>query len=248
MLTYSGPKLPSLSIFFPCYNDAGTIASLVIVANRVASQVAEDWEVIVVNDGSEDNSLEILLDLQKQYPRLRVVDHPTNLGYGRALRSGFVASSKEFVFYTDGDGQYDPEELVLLVSHMQPGVGVVNGYKIQRHDPYYRIVIGWIYKHTVRVLFRLRIKDVDCDFRLIRRSVIQNLPLECDDGAICVEMVKMLQLRGVRFVEVPVHHYHRVYGRSQIFVLRRLVRGVYTVARLWYRICLRRVLLRGPVV
>lgn len=232
-------QLSSISAFFPCYNDAGTIASLIVSTFKTLRSLTNDYEVIVVDDASKDFSREILEELKNHYKNLKVIYHTQNRGYGGALRSGFANASKDFVFYTDGDGQYDPRELTLLAPEMIEGVDIVNGYKIQRHDPFYRIVIGKIYYLVVKNLFRLKIKDVDCDFRLIRRTVFDKIELESDDGAICVEMVKKLQNAGFVFREVPVNHYHRVCGRSQVFVAKRIIKGGITILKLWWKVCVK---------
>src|SRR4051812_45448080 len=164
---------PSISAFFPAYNDAGTIASLVVVIDLTLRELTDDYEVIVVNDGSPDHVGEILADLQPRYPRLRVVTHPKNRGYGGALRSGFAAATKELVFYTDGDAQYEPREIRALLAALRDDVDVVQGWKIERHDPLHRIIIGRVYHWTVKHAFGLRVRDVDCDFRLIRRRVLE---------------------------------------------------------------------------
>ena len=118
----------SLTIFFPCYNDAGTIGTLVAAADTVASEYTDDYELLVVDDGSTDNSRQLLAQLRKKYTRLRLVLHEQNQGYGAALRSGFTQATKALVFYTDGDGQYDVFELRKLLPVMQEGIDVVNGY------------------------------------------------------------------------------------------------------------------------
>ena len=165
-----------------------------------------------------------------------MIRHPVNQGYGCALRSGFAAASKDLVFYTDGDAQYDPDELRLLHPEMQDGVDIVNGYKISRNDPWLRIVVGRIYHHLMRGLFGYPIRDVDCDFRLIRRSCFQAVSLESRDGTLPLEMVKKFTDAGFSFVEVPVHHFHRVYGRSQFFNVPRLLRVVRDILRLWLKL------------
>ena len=140
--------------------------------------------------------------------------HPRNRGYGGALRSGFAAASRDLVFYTDGDAQYDPSEMSVLWERFAEDVDLVNGYKISRSDPFHRIVIGRIYHHTVKLLFGLRVRDVDCDFRLMRRSIFDTVTLEKNSGVICLEMMKKIQDAGFRVAEVPVHHYHRAFGRA----------------------------------
>jgi len=226
----------SLTIFFPCYNDAGTIGSLVAGAHVVGRESGRNVEILVVDDGSRDNSAEILAELESRYPELRVVRHGTNRGYGAALRSGFAAATKDLVFYTDGDGQYDVLELKKLLPVLQEGVDVVNGYKIARSDPWHRIVVGAVYLVLMRVLFQFRVRDVDCDFRLIRRSALGMITLKHSSGVICLELVKKLERAGYRFVDFPVHHYHRVHGRSQFFNFRRLLVTGLNIFRLWWEL------------
>ena len=181
---------------FPCLQRRGTIASLVITALQSASKLTPNYEVIVVNDGSSDSTAQILDELTRVYPQLKIVTHRVNRGYGGALRSGFSTASKDVIFYTDGDAQYDPSEIELLWPKMAPGVDLVNGYKISRSDPWHRIVIGRIYHHTVKMMFGLRVRDVDCDFRLLRRSIFERVRLEKNSGVICLEMMKKIQDAG----------------------------------------------------
>lgn len=229
-------KVSSITAFFPAYNDGGTIASMVITALRTLAKVTDDYEVVVVNDGSGDYTAEVLEELARQYPPVRVIHHAGNRGYGAALRTGFAAARKEWVFYTDGDAQYDPHELAALVGALSDGVDIVNGYKIVRHDPLHRVVIGRLYHHIVRIAFGFRLRDVDCDFRLIRRRLFDEIPLESDTGTICLEMVKKFQDAGYRFAEVPVHHFHRAYGKSQFFNFPRLYRTAVQLAQLWWKL------------
>ncbi|MEW6357805.1 MAG: glycosyltransferase family 2 protein [Planctomycetota bacterium] len=223
----------SITAFCPCYNDAGTIASMVLLMDKTLSELTDDYEVIVVDDGSSDHSRPILRRLIEQYPRLRVIFHERNKGYGGALRSGFGSATKDLIFYTDGDFQYDVTELKLLLPRLGDDIDVVNGYKIHRSDPLHRKVIGRIYHHLMRLAFGFKLRDVDCDFRLIRRSVFDRVTLTRDTGVICVEMIKRMQDAGVRFAEVPVHHFFRSYGVSQFFNFRRLVRVATSLVGLW---------------
>ena len=231
---------PGISAFFPAFNDGGTIASMVVSADAALRALTDDYEIIVVNDGSSDYTPSILEELRPRYPRLRVIHHPANRGYGGALRTGFDAATKDLVFYTDGDAQYDPREIARLLEALAPGVDVVNGYKIGRADPFHRRVIGRLYHHLVRRAFGFRLRDVDCDFRLIRRRVFEVIELRSDSGTICLELVKKLQDAGFRFAEVPVHHFHRAYGRSQFFNLRRLWRTLVQLVGLWWQLVVRR--------
>ncbi len=236
----SPQKLPSLSIFFPAYNDAGTIPSMVLTAQMAARTVTDDYEIIVVNDGSEDHTPAVLAELEKQMPGLRVIHHPQNQGYGAALKTGFASATKEWLFYTDGDAQYNPLELPNLVQTLHEGVDVVNGYKISRNDPLIRIILGKIYNTGVKILFGLRLKDIDCDYRLMRRAIFDHITLESNTGSICVEMIKKIQDAGYTFAEAPVSHYHRQYGHSQFFNWRRLLRTARHLLILWWKLVLKK--------
>jgi glycosyltransferase involved in cell wall biosynthesis len=229
-----------LTVFFPAYNDSGTIASMVIAAVRTAARLTPDFEVLIINDGSRDGTAEIADELARLYREVRVVHHPQNRGYGGALRSGFSNASKDLIFYTDGDAQYDPREMAQLWEQMTDGVDLVNGYKISRSDPLHRILIGRLYHHFVKRLFGLAVRDVDCDFRLMRRSIFEQVRLEKSSGVICLEMMKKVTDAGFRIVEVPVHHYHRAYGKSQFFNFPRIVRTAIDVLRLWWALSVRR--------
>ncbi|NIN65723.1 MAG: glycosyltransferase [Anaerolineae bacterium] len=225
-----------ISAFFPAYNDGGTIASMVLSAVLVLQELTEDYEVIVVNDGSSDYTKEILDELERQYDSVRVVHHEKNRGYGGALRTGFSEASKEFIFYTDGDAQYDVRDLPTLWTAMDDRVDMVQGYKIGRADPLHRVIIGRIYHWVANLAFGLHLKDVDCDFRLIRHSVFDTVHLKSDSGVICVEMMKKIRNGGFRISEVPVHHYHRAYGQSQFFNYRRIFRVGRDLLKLWWEL------------
>ena len=230
----------SISAFFPAYNDGGTIASMVISTDVALRSLTSDYEIVVVNDGSSDYTKEMLDELEKKYDHLRVVHHAKNRGYGGALRTGFSSATKDLIFYTDGDAQYDPHEVRLLVSALKDGVDVVNGYKISRNDPLHRIIIGRIYHWGVKIAFGLRLKDVDCDFRLIRRSVFDKVQLESNSGVICVELMKKIQDAGFVIEQVPVHHFHRAYGVSQFFNFRRVFKTLLDLSKLWVELVLQK--------
>jgi len=236
-------RAPGLSIFFPAYNDWGTIASLVVLAAAVARELTDDWEVIVVNDGSPDHTSMILEELTRMVPRLRVVKHEVNRGYGAALKSGFAAARKEYVFYTDGDAQYDVRELKLLWQN-RGDADLVNGFKISRSDPLHRLVIGRLYHRFVCLVFGLRIKDVDCDFRLLRRSIFDTIELQRDSGVICVEMMTKIEKAGFAIEQVPVHHYHRLHGKSQFFNFRRVFRVLWELGFLWWELIVQKKIAR----
>ena len=239
----SGPNelhpLSGISAMFPCYNDANTIGGLVDDVHTALLPYARELEVIVVNDGSSDGSREVLDELASCRPWMRVIHHDKNRGYGGALISGFAAAQYEWIFYTDGDAQYDAKEAAVLAPLATDDVDVVQGYKLGRGDELYRKIIGRVYHHVVKLLFRLPGRDTDCDFRLFRRSLITNRPLVSTSGVICVEMMRSFEEQGARFVEAPVHHYFRPSGKSQFFRLPAITRSALQLLQLWWRMVIR---------
>lgn len=227
---------PSLSVFFPCYNDANTIGQLVLDADEVLRNLTDDYQILVVNDGSSDNSADVLRDIQGRIRQLEVVTHPRNRGYGGALRSGFGAATRDLVFYTDGDGQYDVKELPLLIMLMTDDVDFVNGIKMTRQDPAYRVFAGNLHKFVTRWAFWLPVIDVDCDFRLIRKRILDRVTLSSNSGSICPELVKKAERAGATFREVSVHHYARKSGGSEFFRPARILQTYFDLASLWIKL------------
>lgn len=230
----------SISAFFPCFNDGGTIASMVALADLTLKRLTEDYEILVVDDGSSDHSRAILRELGNKYDRLKTIYHEKNRGYGGALKTGFSEATKELIFYTDGDFQYDVSEMTKLLSEIKEGIDIVNGYKIARSDPFHRKLIGKTYHWVMKLLFNFSIRDVDCDFRLIRRSVFDRIQLEYNSGVICLEMVKKMQDAGFRFAEVPVNHYFRIYGKSQFFNFIRVFYTGRDILKLWWNLVIKK--------
>lgn len=254
---------PSITVFFPFLNDWGTVGSLVGLAAATVTKLTDDWEIIVVNDGSspqDRQALEAIIDVLKikdqilkikntdqKSKRIKIINHEKNRGYGGALRSGFENAKKDLVFYTDCDAQYDPRELTSLYEALKPDISMVNGYKIKRNDPWIRIVAGRVYHYVVKFMFGLPIRDTDCDFRLIRRKVLasQGQPLQEglgkvrlfeNTGTICVELVKKIDHAGYKIAQVPVHHYWRTSGKSQFFNFKRLAKTGTNLLRLWWKL------------
>lgn len=226
-------KKNSISVFFPCYNDEKTIAQLVNNAFDILAKLSPDFEVIVINDCSTDDSAQVLSNLKKIHTKLKIITNKKNLGYGGALKSGFKASQKELIFYTDGDGQYDVLELPLLLSLMTPDINFVNGIKMERQDAQYRIFFGNLHKFITRWAFWLPVYDVDCDFRLIRSSLVKKLNLKSNSGSICVELIKKAERGGGKFREVSVHHFERRWGQSQFFHPNKIFKTYFDLGLLW---------------
>lgn len=234
---------PSITVFYPFLNDWGTIGSLVALAADTLEKLTDDWEIIIVNDGSKKKDRQALEAVARKIKGVRLVHHKKNRGYGAALRTGFKEAKKDLIFYTDGDAQYDVRELVKLYKKMDmedEKLGMVNGYKIKRRDPLHRVVAGRVYHHLVKIFFRLPIRDTDCDFRLIKSLALNKIKLKENTGTICVELVKALDLAGYKIAEVPVNHYWRWSGKSQFFNFRRLIRVGRDLVKLWWRLMVRR--------
>lgn len=227
---------PKLTIFFPYLNDWGTVGSMVLLASATAKKITDNFEILVVDDGSDISSAKALDQIKPLVPQLRVIRHSRNTGYGGALRAGFTHARGELIFYTDCDAQYDVRELLSLYRAYKSGIGMVNGYKLERHDPWYRIVLGLVYQHLVKVAFRLPIIDTDCDFRLIEKKVFDKVRLFETTGTICVELVKKISHFGFKIVEVPVNHYDRPSGFSQFFNLHRLYNTFVNLGKLWWKL------------
>src|SRR5512136_1101067 len=240
-------KLSSITVFFPCYNDAGTIPTMLLRAIQTLPQLTDDYEVVIINDGSQDDSALVLDEMARLYPQhVRVIHRSQPSGYGGVLRGGFATARKDWIFYTDGDAQYDARELVLLADQVREGVDMVNGYKLKRHDPLHRVIIGLAYQYFVKFVFGLVIRDVDCDFRLMRRTIFDRVTLTSATGTITFEMVKKIQDAGFTIVEVPVHHWYRQYGESQFFNFPRVGRTLIALMGWWWRLVVRKEHLKAP--
>jgi glycosyltransferase involved in cell wall biosynthesis len=233
----------SITAFFPAYNDQHTIEGIIRTSADEMRKITSDFEVLVVDDGSRDETGAILDRLTEELPYLRVIHHETNRGYGAALITGFTNARKDLIFYTDGDGQYDVREMHNLFAKLGPNIDLVNGFKVKRSDPWYRIFIGATYRRVMKAAFRLSIRDVDCDFRLFRRHVFDTIKLESRSGVICVEMAKKFDEAGFRMAEVPVSHYPRLHGRSEFFRVRHLAHTFRGLLKIWWKMMVGRKLL-----
>lgn len=226
-------KLQSLSVVFPAYNDVITITLLIKHAQAVAATLTDNYEIIVIDDASTDDTKKVLEKMQKRKRFLKVFYHKKNRGYGATIAEGFRRATKTFIFYTDGDGQYDVRELARLAQAMNPSIDMVTGYKLIRSDPWFRKAIGGTYNRFVKLAFRLKVRDVDCDFRLFRKRILKGVTLSVTSGAFDVEFMKKLEEKRVRFKEVPVYHYPRLYGTSKFFNPENIVKSLFDLGKLW---------------
>jgi glycosyltransferase involved in cell wall biosynthesis len=205
--------LAGVSIVLPCHNEAPNLGAAVRMASEVGRRHALAHEVIVVDDGSEDRTLAIATALAAKDPAVRVVVHPVNRGYGAALRSGIAAARQPWVLLTDTDLQFDLAELEAFIP-LTHDHDVIAGYRIDRQDPYGRIVAAAAWNRLVHRAFKLPVRDVDCAFKLIRRKFLFDLPLESEGATISTELLVQLLARQARIAELGVHHRPRTAGRQ----------------------------------
>jgi glycosyltransferase involved in cell wall biosynthesis len=205
------PGAARLSIVLPAFNEAANIAQAVSTASGVASRLCADFEVIVVDDGSSDDTAAIVTDLSRAEPRIRLVQHSANQGYGGALKSGFLAAKLDLVFFTDADNQFDLEEIADFLDLIER-VDVVAGYRIKRCDPMVRRLMAKAWNYLVRALFYVPVRDIDCAFKLFRREVFDGLELESVGAMVNTELMVKLGRSGYRVVEVGVSHFPRTAG------------------------------------
>jgi len=221
----------SLSVFFPAYNEEAIIEKTVRDANDAVAALVDDYEIIVVDDGSADRTAEIVQRIAAGNPRVRLARHARNRGYGAALRTGFASARKDLVFFSDADGQFDLRELPQTLDLIQ-STPVVAGYRIKRSDPVHRLIIARTYRTIVRLVFRLRVRDIDCAWKMFRRDVLADLGLESDGAFISSELLIKLDRRGVPIVECGVHHYPRTTGASKGATPKVIVKTMRDIMRL----------------
>ena len=206
-------KKYSITIFFPCYNEEHNIERVTREALDVAGRLFDDYEIIIVNDGSRDNTGAIADRLAKENPFVRVIHHEHNKGYGAALRTGFENATKELVFYTDGDGQFKIEEITKLLPLIDK-YDIVSGYRIRRQDSLIRKINAFMWGLLVNALFKINVSDVDSAFKLYKRKIFDEITLTSQGALIDTEIFAKARAKGYTITEVGVNHYPRVAGEQ----------------------------------
>jgi len=208
-------KIEKLSVFFPAYNEQAHIAKTVSSAKKVLVNLAEKWEIIIVNDGSTDNTLKVATKLSQSDKRVSIVNHNNNRGYGASFKSGFYNSRYPWIAFTDSDGQFDFSEITKFISKQkETNADIVIGYYKKRKVSFGKILTSKMWEYLVFFLFGLKVKDIDCGFKLVSKKVIDALPnLESERGAfISSEFLIKARKKGFKIVEIPVSHYPRISG------------------------------------
>jgi glycosyltransferase involved in cell wall biosynthesis len=244
-------RLPALSYFFPAHNEAANLRGLVEEALATLPSLADTFEIVIVDDGSKDATPALADELAAAHPEVRAVHHPTNLGYGAALRSGFAAARFDHLAYTDGDRQFKVADLGRLIERLQAGTAdAVVGYRIRRADPLVRTVYARLYRLANRIFFGLTVRDVDCACKLFRRLALEGVAVESGGAFFSAELLIKLRARGRRIDEVGVPHYPRTAGSptgAKPQVVLRAVRDFWALRlRLWA--APRRALARGTPI
>jgi glycosyltransferase involved in cell wall biosynthesis len=223
----------SISVFFPCYNEEGNVENTVRKALAVLEKLYTDYEVIIVNDGSKDRTGEIADRLAVENPHIKAVHHAKNRGYGGAVQSGIRASTKRYIFYTDGDGQFDIGEMPQLVPLMAD-FDIVACYRLNRQDPWMRKVNAFCWTTLVNIVFGMRIRDVDCAFKLCKREIFDNMQLSSTGALISAEILARAIRKGYRITQKGVHHYPRRAGvqtGAKLSVIIRAFKELFKLRR-----------------
>ncbi len=233
MTMINGCEPVSISVFFPCYNEQENVSHTVEKALVVLDRIKADYELIIVNDGSADKTGEIADRLAEHNPRIKAIHHPRNQGYGAALQSGFKAATKPLVFYTDGDGQFDMQEMPPLLKLIDD-YDIVTCYRINRRDNMIRKLNAWCWTKLVCFLFKLRLKDIDCAFKLFKREIFDHITMKSTGALIDTEILARAARKGYTMTQAGVHHYPRLAGRqtgANIKVIIRAFRELFKLHR-----------------
>ncbi len=205
----------NISCVIPAFNEAECIEGTVTRANEALLRHAADYEIIVVDDGSVDDTIDVLRSVRKTITRLTVISHETNLGYGAALRTGFLAARMPLIFYTDADNQFDPGEMSLLLPHTNTS-HIVAGYRVKRSDPPPRLFFSRIYNSTVNRAFGTSFIDINCAFKIFRREIFHNIAIDSDGFFVDAEILVKATRLDMKITEVGVHHFPRTGGHSKV--------------------------------
>ncbi|RJP39773.1 MAG: glycosyltransferase family 2 protein [Phycisphaerales bacterium] len=225
----------SLTVFFPCYNEEANVERVTLAALKTCRRVAADFEVIIVNDGSRDRTGQIADRLAAEHPQVRAVHNQPNLGYGGALQRGFREARKNWVFYTDGDGQFDFEEIDLLLPVLRQH-DIASAYRLNRREGLLRRFNGKVWTLLVNVLFGLGLRDIDCAFKVYPRSLFDRIAMKSTGALIDTEILARARRLGYTIGQVGVHHYPRTAGNPTGANLRVILRAFEELFTLWGRI------------
>jgi glycosyltransferase involved in cell wall biosynthesis len=224
-----------LSVIFPAFNEEANIRRTVETIRGVLPKIATKWEIIVVNDGSTDATALTCEELKARYPEVKAIHHERNRGYGAALKSGIMSAKYDLIFFSDSDGQFDFRDLQQLIRWSED-YDIVVGYRAKRHDPLYRRLnaLGW--NILVRFVLRIKIRDIDCAFKLFRRSVFDHIQIRCVGAMVNTEILAQATQLGMRIHQVKVNHLPRRYGKQSGANVRVIAKAFRELCRLWRKL------------
>ena len=229
------PKLSSLSLFLPAYNEAANIAKTINDVDKVLKNVAKEYEILVIDDGSKDDTAKITRELMAKTKHLRMIQHKPNRGYGGAFKSGLYGSQHEFVSFIDSDGQFDYSEISKFLPHLSK-YDLVIGYRIKRQDSFLRTLNAFVWKLWIYFLFGLWVKDIDCAFKVMKKEVIDEIKLETESALTSAEFLIKVKQKGFRLKQIGVHHYPRTAGTQTGANFRVILRAFKESLKLWYNL------------
>ena len=231
--------IDSISVFFPTYNEGENIENTVISAKKVLEEISIEWEIIIVDDGSTDNSLTVANKLSKEDSRIRIISHSENRGYGASLKSGFYNAKYPWICFSDADGQFDFSEIKKFISKQkEENADLVIGYYIGRKVSLFTIVTSKIWEIIVFILFGMKVKDTDCGFKFISKKVIDTIDkLESERGAfISSEILIKARKKGFKITQIGVRHYPRIKGKGTGRNIKVILKSFLDLARLWIKL------------
>ena len=231
--------IDKLSVFLPIYNEEANVKNVVLATKTVLQDVAGEWELIIVDDGSTDSSPDLIKELADSEERIRVITHKVNQGYGASITSGLYESRYPWISFTDSDGQFDFAEITdFIEKQKETGADLVIGYYKKRQVSTFKIITSKLWEFAVFILFGLKVRDIDCGFKLISKSVIDTIPhLESQRGAfISSELLIKAKKKGFKITEIPVTHYPRTQGKGTGRDLKVIVKSFVDLFKLWWKL------------
>ncbi len=237
-------QIEELSVFFPCYNEEKNIKTTVSKAISILKNIAKKWEIILINDGSKDNTAKVLEEIKSNNPKeISIITHNPNRGYGAALKSGLYNSQYQWIAFTDSDGQFDFGEITKFINKQkETNSDIVIGFYLSRQVSKATIITSKIWEIIVFILFGLKVTDIDCGFKLINKKVVETIPkLEAERGAfISSEFLIKAKKAGFKISELGVHHYPRTEGKASGRNIKVIIKSFTDLFRLWYKINFKR--------
>lgn len=238
-IDYNMARLSGLSVFFPAYNEGARIATTVKKALKIVPKVASKWEILVINDGSSDDTGKVIDELAKKHKNIRAIHHKVNRGYGGAFKSGLYGSRYDWIAFTDSDGQFDFSEIINFIKKQkETNADLVIGYYKKRQVGKSKIITSKMWEFVVLLLFGLKVKDIDCGFKFISKKVVDALPgLESERGAfISSEFLIRAKKKGAKIVEIPVTHYPRAGGTGTGRDIKVIINSFKDLFKLWLKL------------